>query len=244
MQKSFLVGAIIVFLIGATEFPAFCFSSPSDTSIGVGLRLSTLGPGLEAAISVTQRTNIRVGYSALDYHYSSDQSGVTYDGHLRLRAFEAHLDWFPFGGWFHISPGFQVNSGKPLTADTSVPGGQQFSLGDTDYQSDPTDPVTGTGEVNVNTFSPTLMMGWGNLVPRSDSHFSGYFEFGVAYQGSPSTTLNYSGSACDPGGGNCQNVSSDPTIQSNLKSEEDKLNNNLSWLRFYPVVAFGLGYKF
>jgi len=244
MQKSFLIGVLILLSIGATEFPAFCLSSTSDTSIGVGLRLSTLGPGLEAALPVTERTNVRVGYSALGYHDTSDQNGVTYDSHVRLRAFEAHFDWFPFGGSFHISPGFQVNSGKPLTADAKVPGGHTFSLGDTDYQSDPADPVTGTAELNVNTVSPTLMMGWGNLVPRSHSHFTGYFEFGVAYQGSPSTTLNYSGSACDPGGGNCRNVSSDPTIQSNLKSEEDKLNNQLSWFKFYPVVAFGLGYKF
>ena len=244
MVKSFLMGAVILLFIGATGFPAFCFSSPDDIPIGVGLRFSTLGLGIEAATSVTQRTNIRVGYSAMNYHGSSTEDGISYDGQLRLRAFEAHFDWFPFGGAFHISPGFQVNSGKPLTADTSVPGGQQFSLGDTDYQSDPTDPVTGTGELNVNTVSPTLMMGWGNLVPRSDSHFSGYFEFGVAYQGSPSTKLNLSGSVCDTGGLNCRSASSDPTVQSGLKSEEDKLNDNLSWFRFYPLVAFGLGYKF
>ena len=105
--KSFLLGAVILLFIGATEFPAFCSSTFSDTTIGVGIRLSTLGPGLEAALPVTERTNIRVGYSALDYHNSSDKSGVTYDGHLQLRAFEGHFDWFPFGGWFHISPGFR-----------------------------------------------------------------------------------------------------------------------------------------
>jgi len=244
MDKSFLVGVVILLFIGATGFPAFCSSSPGDIPIGVGLRFSTLGLGMEAATPVTERSNIRVGFSAMNYHDTTDQDGVTYDGQLRMRAFEAHFDWFLFGGSFHISPGFQVNSGKPLTADASVPAGQTFSLGDSTYESDPADPVSGTGELNLNTVSPTLMMGWGNLVPRSDSHFTGYFEFGVAYQGSPSVKLKLAGSACDSGGINCRSVSSDPTIQSNLKSQEDKLNNNLSWFRFYPLIAVGIGYKF
>jgi hypothetical protein len=244
IKKHVLIGAILLLFIGATEFPAFCSSSTSGIPIGVGLRISTLGLGLEAATSVTERTNIRLGYSAMNYDYSTTTDGISYDGRLRLRAFEAHFDWFPFGGVFHISPGFQVNSGKPLTADASVPAGRTFDLGDVSYESNPADPVTGTGDLNLNSFSPTLMMGWGNLVPRSDSHFTGYFEFGVAYQGSPEAKLNLNGSVCDTGGFNCRSVTSDPTVQSNLRSEEDNLNDNLSWFKFYPVIALGFGYKF
>ena len=88
-------------------------------------------------------------------------------------------------------------------------------------------------------------IGWGNLVSRKEGkHFSVPFELGVAFQGSPKASLALAGSVCDPTGLNCRSVTSDPTVQSNIVSEQYKINNSMSLFKAYPIISIGLGYKF
>jgi hypothetical protein len=56
--------------------------------------------------------------------------------------------------------------------------------------------------------------------------------------------LNLGGSACDSTGLFCRSISSDPTIQANIAAEQTKLNKSASPYKFYPVISFGVGYKF
>ena len=73
--------------------------------VGAGLRLSTLGAGAEAAVSLTNRLNIRGGFNIFEYGRGFNHDGVAYKGQLNLRSGEAHLDWYPLGCAFHVSPG-------------------------------------------------------------------------------------------------------------------------------------------
>lgn len=144
----------------------------------------------------------------------------------------------------HLSPGVLLYNGNQVTANASVPGGQTFTLSNTNYVSDVADPVRGTGKLTVYKAAPMLLLGIGNLVPRSSSHFSTSLEIGAVYQGPPLVTLNLGGSACDSTGLFCRAISSDPTIQSNIAAEQAKLNKSASPYKFYPVLSFGVGYKF
>ena len=110
--------------------------------------------------------------------------------------------------------------------------------------SDGANPVTGTGNLTSYKAAPMFLLGFVNLVPRSNRRFSMSYEVGAAYQGPPRAALALSGSACDSTGLNCRVVSSDPTIQSNMKAEQAKINKSASPFRFYPVLSFGIGYKF
>jgi hypothetical protein len=56
--------------------------------------------------------------------------------------------------------------------------------------------------------------------------------------------LNLTGSVCDSNGTNGRTISSDPTVQSNIVAEQNKLNKKASPFRFYPVLSFGIGFKF
>ena len=89
-----------------------------------------------------------------------------------------------------------------------------------------------------------FLFGFGNLARRSERHFGMTVDIGAVYQGVPRTTLNFTGGACDPTGLGCRDVSSDPTVQSNIQSEQAKINHSASPLRFYPVISVGFGYKF
>lgn len=235
-----------------TAEPAVSSSPSSSTEnpgiagkIAVGVKVSLLGAGIEVASAVTHRTNLRAGFNIISYSRTFNKDGVSYDGQLGFKTVEAHYDIFPFAGRFHISPGVLAYIGNPISASAAVPGGQSFSLGGTNYVSDSTVPVTGKGKISFNRAAPMVTLGWGNLVSRREgSHFSVPFEIGAAFQGSPKASLNLAGNVCDSPGVNCRSIASDPTVQSQILSEQNKLNNSLSFFKVYPIISIGVGYKF
>ena len=214
-------------------------------AFGVGVKMSLLGAGVEGAMRVTHRTNIRAGFNMFSYSRNFTKDDVSYAGQLSFKTIEAHYDIFPFAGGFRVSPGVLIYAGTPITANASVPGSQTFSLGGTQYQSDPAVPVTGTGKITFNRAAPMATFGWGNLVSRKEgAHFSVPVEFGVAFQGSPQASLNLAGNVCDTTGANCRSIASDSTVQANILSEQTKLNNSMSFFKVYPIISVGFGYKF
>jgi hypothetical protein len=215
----------------------------SSSKVGIGVKISTLGVGIEAAVPVTSKLNLRGGFNFFRYNRGIPDNGIHYDGHLHFQSGEAHLDWFPFGG-FHISPGLLFYNGNALTANAAVPGGQTFSVGGTTYESDPAAPINGTGTLDFVKVSPSIMVGIGNLIPRNGRHYSFLFEIGGAYQGSARVVLNLSGSVCDTSGLFCRSVSSDSTVQANIQSQEQKIRNDINPYRFFPVVSLGVGFNF
>lgn len=211
--------------------------------IGVGIRLSTLGAGAEVGVSLTNKLNVRGGFNIFQYSRGFNHDGIAYKGQLNLRSGEAHVDFYPIGHTFHLSPGLLIYNGNGATATANVPGGSTFTLGGTTYSSDPTNPITGTGKLDFVKVAPTAMFGFGNLVPQH-RHFTYNMELGVVFQGSARTKLNLTGNACDPSGLNCVNAATSPTVQTNIVAEQNKVNNKLSPFKYYPVISFGFGYRF
>lgn len=221
------------------------WNSDSGT-VGVGVKVSSFGPGIEGAVRVAHRSNVRAGFNMITYDRTFDKDGVSYAGQLQFKTFEAHYDFFPWAGSFHISPGVLAYIGDPITATATVPANQSFSLGGINYYSDPTNPAHGTGKIKFNQAAPTITVGWGNLVSRKEGkHFSIPFEIGAAFQGSPKASLNLAGNVCATAPGiNCVNAATDPTVQSNVVSEQNKVNNDMSFFKVYPIISVGIGYKF
>lgn len=211
---------------------------------GMAVKVSPLGLGIEAATPLTYHTNLRVGANAFSYSHGFNESGVNYNANLNLRSVESHLDWFPFAGAFHLSPGALFNYGNQVTGNASVGGGQAFTLGSTKYVSGSTSPISGTGKIGFNKIAPSFLLGWGNLLPRSPKHFTVPFEFGAVFEGMPKATLSLAGSACSSSGANCQNIGNDSSFQNNVIAQQNKLNNDMSFLKAYPVISLGFGYKF
>lgn len=251
-ERQFFVAAVcVLFAVGSmyAQSESAVSSSRANSEavqdhLGLGVKVGLLGVGAEVAARVNPHANVRAGYNVLGYSRSFDKDGINYDGHLSFRTFEAHLDYFPWAGSFHISGGMLDYIGNPITANALVPGGSSFTLGGQQYFSDSANPAFASGKVNFNQVSPTITFGWGNLV-RENHHFSFPVELGVAFQGSPRSTLNVSGNVCtDQAQTNCFNAATDPTVQTNVLSEQTKLNNSMKPFKFYPIISFGFGYKF
>jgi hypothetical protein len=228
----------------AAQAPTKGEISPFST-VGVGIKASTLGAGIDFAVPVTHRSNVRIGVNGLNYNRTFDKDDITYKGKLALRSVQMTYDIFPFAGSFHLSPGMLLYNGTKVTADASVAGGKSFDLGDDTFVSSSTDPITGTGNLKIRKAAPMFLFGFGNLVPRKHSrHFTASIEAGVVFQGTPKIGLNFSGSGCDSTGLNCSPVASDPTFQTQLVNEQNKLNRDVEPFKYYPVISFGFGYRF
>jgi hypothetical protein len=212
--------------------------------VGIGVKASTLGGGAEVAFRVTDRTNVRTGFNMISYGRGFNKDGIAYNGQLSFKTIEAHYDFFPLAGSFHIGPGVLAYVGDPIAGNALVPGGQSFTLGGTTFFSDTAAPVAGRGKINFNRAAPMVTVGWGNLVPRSSKRFSIPFEIGITFQGWPQTTLNLTGNVCDSPGVNCRSVVSDAVVQRQIQSEQTKINNSLSLFQVYPIVSIGFGFKF
>jgi hypothetical protein len=215
------------------------------STVGVAVSAGTLGVGGQAAMPLSQRTNLRVEGNFFSYNgatYTND--GINYTGTLKLRSIEALLDWFPFGGSFRVSPGVQLYSGPSAAANLAVPSGQSFTLNHTSYVSSTSVPVTGNAALTTRAASPMFTFGWGNIAPRH-GHISVPLELGFVYQGAPKVSMALAGKACDFSGLNCRDAATDAGIQSNLAAQQKIVSDDIGqYFRFYPVISIGFGYKF
>ncbi len=212
----------------------------------LGAYLSTLGPGMEAALPLANHWNVRAGINLFSYSTEMTQSGIAYGANFTLRSVQASLDWFPHGKGFHISPGVLLYNGIRLNTNLLIPVNTSFSLNNVTYYSDPLDPLTGSAKIGFPLAGPQLTAGFGNMLPRKErQHFSVPFEFGVAYFGTGNAVLQFAGSACTSLGGiNCLPVNSFPRFQSDVTAEESLIQKDLGYARFFPILHLGISYKF
>jgi hypothetical protein len=216
------------------------------STIALAATFGSGGIGGELATPLAQHFNFRIGGSFYSYGGNFNSDGIAIDGELKFRSGHASLDYYPFHGGFRISPGVVYN-GSNLNASTFVPGGQQFSLGDTNYYSSTTNPVNGNASFYFGKHvAPSLTVGFGNMVPRSGRHVSFPFEVGFQYIGTPSITLNLQGTACMylniPQ--SCSPMATNPITQANLQQQEADINSDIKPLRFYPILSQGVGVRF
>jgi hypothetical protein len=212
--------------------------------IGVGAKISLLGIGGEAAVSLTKRINVRGGFNFFNYSDTFNKDGVSYAAQLAFRSAEAHLDFFPFAGAFHVSPGLLLYNDNHISATASVPAGQAFTLGGVGYTSSAANPVTGTGKLSFNKVAPSILVGFGNLLPRNRRRFSLSTEIGVAYTGAPKAALALTGTACSNPVAICVNAGTDPTVQANVQSEVAKVNHDVAAIKIYPLASVGFAVNF
>ncbi len=217
------------------------------SKIAIGVTVGMLGPGVEVATPISNRTNLRVDGSFFNYTLSSiSEDNVNYGGNLKLRDLRASYDFFPFHGSFRLSAGVEVYNKFNVNATASLPVGQDIKLNGNEYYSDGTMGANAS-LVYGNKVAPTASFGWGNAIPRSHHHFAFPVEIGAAYTGVPTFALTASGNGCAVSTCTTVNstpISSVPGFTNNLNAQIAKVKNDLSPARFYPIINAGVTYKF
>jgi len=188
-------------------------------NVAVGLKASTLGFGLEATTNVVPSLlNVRLQGNIFNYKKDLTDTGVTYQSKFKLRTAGLLLDVYPFSGKFRLTGGAYYNDNKfDITSKqigTVTVGGTQYNNPDLN------------GTVNFNKFAPYIGLGWGDAVSEG-SPFGFSFELGALYQGTPKTS-----------------ITSNLVSAADIAIEKKTLDNAFNKMKWYPVVAFGLNYKF
>ena len=213
------------------------------SAVAVAFKVGAEGIGFDVATPLVKKVNLRGGASFLNYSRPLTEDGIQINPTLVFRKVGFSADYYPLGGSFRISPGVVVHNGNRVDATALVPAGQSFDLNETTYYSSSTDPLHGVAAVSFgNKVAPSFTLGWGNMLPRSSRRWSVPFEVGFEYIGRPALTYDFAGSACSSDG--CAPVQSDPSFQADRIAEQNKLNDDLAPLRFYPILSVGFGYKF
>ncbi|MBV1752808.1 MAG: hypothetical protein KUA39_14425 [Desulfarculus sp.] len=171
----------------------------------------------------------RLGASALpSWSISTDVADLNFDYSMALYTAGAFLDWHPMAGGFRITGGVILNN-HDINADVTPAPDRDYKIGNTTY------PGYAIGKLNskadFNTLAPYLGVGYNGAFYAQD-RLSFTCDVGVMFWGAPDITLSSSMSKIVPG------------LEQSLKQEEKEIEDNLSYLQYYPVASMGVSWAF
>ena len=226
----FLVGALVLSLTGAALLSAQQLSAvvpvASHSDVSVAFRFGTPGFGLEVGKLLTGHIAARVGGNYYKISKTKDQSNITYDASLKLHAVSALIDFYPAQrGSFHLTGGIVTN---PLTiTGTARPSSGTYTINDTSYSSSDVGILTAQGK--FPGVSPYLGFGFGTPA-SSGGALKFLFDLGAVI-GQPTISLTATGAASN--------------LAANLQAQAKRTQDDVDkYLKVYPVMAFGLAYRF
>ncbi len=203
-------------------------AAPGD--VALGLKAGTLGVGLELTMEAMKNVNVRFGGNYFKISTEVEVEGNDYDLDLKLNSYTALADWFVTDGSFRVTAGAFINenglNGAALPSNT-------YEIGDTIYTSDQVGALT--ADVKFATLAPYLGIGWGNPL-ADDSDLTFMADLGIVFAGKPKLDIMSTGGT----------LSNDPTLEANIAQAEQDFRDTdeISLLRFYPVISIGLNYRF
>jgi hypothetical protein len=193
-------------------------------SIGVAPHVGTMGLGADVGISVNDRVGVRVGANLFPITPSITLADIKYEFDIPSPQLTAMVDLFLVGG-LRLSGGARLSTEDPGATGTLL---SSVDIGNVTYTA--ADVGTLSAVVATNELAPYLGIGFGNIAKRGLGFI---LDFGLAFHGKPEAQLAASGP-----------ISTDPTFQTELQREEVAFEDDINWVRFYPVVSIGVSFGF
>ncbi|MGH7225973.1 MAG: hypothetical protein ACRELF_22370 [Gemmataceae bacterium] len=210
--------------------------SAATPDMAVALRAGTTGIGLDYDIALGQRFSARIGYSGFNYKYMVDTTDVNYGGTFKLSMLSGLADWYAFNGGFHLTVGV-VGNGTTIDLAGRPSAGGSYTINDHVYSSGEVGSLAGRLKFG-NSVSPYVGLGWGNPV-GAGHHLHVLLDVGAIYGGTPHASLAAQcGPATPSGSSTCAQ------LQSDVQAEAHRLQNDVTIVKWYPVVDLGLAYRF
>jgi len=139
-------------------------------------------------------------------------------------------DYYTGGrGSFHLTSGLVTN---PVTISaTGQPTGGTYRINGTTYTSSQIGTLTAEGK--LKGVGPYLGFGFGTPATHGGA-LKFLFDLGAVF-GKPRVSLNASGSACGPG----------TACAADLQAQQQQTQHDVEkFLKVFPMLAFGLAYRF
>ena len=197
----------------------------ADNDFGVGVKVGTLGLGLEASWQPLPYLEVRLGANAYDYDDSGLEAGINYDASLTLESFYGTANFhFPISP-MRITAGIYSNGNELYLLNNDM---QDKNIGGIVF------PGAGIGVLESTTSfassAPYLGIGFDfTLAGKVGMNL----DFGVLWQDEPEVTLSASGT-----------LVGSPGFDAALALERQQLEDELSDFKAWPVVSLGFVYKF
>jgi hypothetical protein len=202
--------------------PLLYFSELKAQDYAALLKISTLGVGIEGFRSFSPEFNVRLGIADFSYNANNvvSSSDYTASADLKLLSVSGLVDWFPFENNLRLTGGLVVNLNK---TDISLTPKKTYTQGNIVYT--PAKLGQLNADLTFNKVAPYLGIGLGN--PTAGAPGLGFtFDVGTFYQDGPKVSMSAT------------------NLLEPSASQSGQLQSNLSWFKFYPVLSFGLYYKF
>lgn len=204
---------------------------PPNAHPGLGMSLafrsSLLGFGLEAEKLVGGHVGARVGYSYMSFSANHTQADISYKASLKISSFTALADVYP-GAYksFHLTGGIVTN---PLSINgRGITNSGSFKINGHSYTADQVGTLSAGGK--FPGVSPYLGLGVGTPARGGPVEF--LFDLGAALA-KPTVALAATGAA------------SNPDLASDLQAQSATTQHDVrKYLKVYPVLSFGIGYRF
>jgi hypothetical protein len=220
--------------------------------VGAGIKFGTLGLGLDIAVKINEKFNVRLNLNKLELDFDEETTHTDkstgkpvkelLEGTVDLASTGVLLDYHPFAGGFRLSLGLYSSSNGGVGSVTGSI--NDVELGNREYD------IVGKGVIDADAggTQPFLGLGWGNT-PRSGFPLSVSLDIGVLLNIDPEVSAEVSGTATDTANGTEFDLSdeSNPltqTFRDDLQAQIDEANDDLSKVSAYPVISIGVNYRF
>ena len=191
-----------------------------------GPQISSLGAGLEVGARFNDYLGLRIGANGFVYSFNSSSDDIHYNFDVRLASAGAIADVHPFGNGLRLSGGFRWSSNH---VDLAAKPNGFITVGGTTFSAAEAGAVE--GNLDLNNFAPYAGIGYQGRFLKDRLMLA--LDLGVLFQGQPEVHLEGTGS-----------LRGDPTFEAAVRREEQDVKDKLQILRFYPVVALTLSYRF
>lgn len=191
---------------------------------GVAVRGSTLGIGLEASYRVNRNFGVRAGGNYFEFSRDATIENIDYTATPHFESGTLILDLFPMGGSFHLSGGLLLNRNEGrLDARLN----QNIDIGGRTYTPDQVGSLVGT--VDFKKTAPYVGIGFAGR-----GRIAILFDLGVGLTGTPRVDLIGQTPLTGP-----EKIEFDARVAQELAEVRADIEGK-SYLKFHPVVSFGL----
>ena len=189
--------------------------------VGIDAHGGTLGLGLGIDARLSRHTGLRVGFNRFSTSGDWEEDDLDYEARIDFESFHGLLDWHPFGGRFRLTGGV-------MAADHRIKAAADVESGDEVGDGAATRDGRLEAEVEFDDLAPYVGAGWDWRFDRSNIELT--LDLGLLAQGNPDVEL--------------REIRDTGAAGSDLDEEEREIEDEWSDYDAYPVIQFGVLYRF
>lgn len=222
--------AFVFILVSPLFYTQACLAETGAVKVSA----TTLGYSINYVQPLTQNLNVRLGVNSFNHERDLEERYLKYNGDFDFKSYQSILEWHPNPNqnWFYLSGGLVYNQNSVTVH--AIPKNGTYTINGKDYTIQ--DVGSLSGKLSFDRASPYFGVGVGNAI-RGTKNWTFSAELGVMVEGVPDTTLSV---RCGPGllTGNCAQ------LQGDVQIEKKYLKNYFEDYKYYPVLGFGIAYRF